>query len=245
MKWFDNEEFWSLFYNWMFPESSFAEAENQVIKIKNIVGLNSGSVLDLCCGPGRHSIPFSRSGFNVTAVDLQQFLLQKAMISAEKEGLDIEFTQEDMRKFIRRNSFDIAVSMYSSFGYFENRSDDKKVLKNVYESLRKGGFFILDIRGKEIHAMQYSETTSYEMPNGDLIIQINKMRDSWRVCDSKWIYLKKGGAYKYDLFLNLYSADEISNLLLEEGFSKVNIFGNLDGAPYDNKAERLIAIAEK
>lgn len=245
MSWFDNERFWTLFYDWMFPESLFIEAENQVVKIKNLAGLNSGSVLDLCCGPGRYSIPFAISGFSVTAVDLQQFLLQKAVKSAEKEGLEIEFVHEDMRRFSRSDSFDLALSMYSSFGYFENRSDDRKVVKNVYSSLKKGGSFILDLRGKEIHAMQYSETVSHELPNGDLVIQRNKVKNDWRVCDSKWIYVKDGISYTYDLFLNLYSGDELSNILENSGFSQVEIFGNLDGAPYDDKAERLVVVAKK
>lgn len=245
MDWFDNPEFWELFYDWMFPESSFIEAESQVKKIKVMLGLESGAVLDLCCGPGRHSIPFSKAGFKVTAVDLQPLLLHKAKKRAGEQSQSIEFVESDMRDFYRESSFDLAVSMYSSFGYFENRDDDRKVLQNVFKSLKEGGAFILDTRGKEIHAMQYSETTSYEMPNGDLIIQRNSMKESWRVCDSRWVYVKDGKSWSYDLFLNLYSGEEIYGMLREAGFSKVDIFGNLDAAPYDDKAERLVAVGRK
>ena len=69
MNWFSNSDFWSQFYEWMFTGESFDQARQQVEDIVNLTGISSGKVLDLCCGPGRHSVPFSKSGFEVTGVD--------------------------------------------------------------------------------------------------------------------------------------------------------------------------------
>ncbi len=52
MNWFENEELWTLFYEWMFPSDSFSEAVKQVDQIKKLLGIESGNILDLCCGPG-------------------------------------------------------------------------------------------------------------------------------------------------------------------------------------------------
>lgn len=245
MNWFENKEFWSLFYEWMFPSDSFDEARKQVEKIVSLTGLNSGNVLDLCCGPGRHSIPLSKIKFNVTSVDLNTFLLQKAIDYAKNERVEIEFIKENMLKFRRNNYFDLALSMYSSFGYFEDKKDDLKVLKNIYLSLKKNGSLVLDLRGKEIHALKYKETVSYEMPNGDLIIQRNKTKDSWSVCESNWLYIKGTKVYSFELILNLYSGKEITDLLRKVGFRDIKLFGDLSGSKYDDKAERLIVMAFK
>ncbi len=43
----------------------------------------------------------------------------------------------------------------------------------------------------------------------------------------------------------LYSASELSNLMQDCGFTKVHIFGDLSGSPYDNNAQRLVVKAEK
>lgn len=245
MKWFANEEFWSLFYEWMFPPESFKDAKNQVEDIKSLVSLDSGNVLDLCCGPGRHSVPFGKLSFNVTSVDLNTFLLQKAKNYAKDEGVEIEFVKKDMRKFFRKGYFNLVLSLYSSFGYFENRNDDLKVLNNIYLSLKKGGFVVLDLRGKEIHALTYKETVSYELPSGDLIFQRNRTTDNWSVCRSNWVYIKEDRAYSYELILNLYSGVEMINLLKKVGFSKVDIYGSLKGCKYDNNSQRLIVIGLK
>ena len=62
MNWFSNPDFWSLFYDWMFTAESFDQAREQVEDIVKLSGIASGTVLDLCCGPGRHSVPLRKAG---------------------------------------------------------------------------------------------------------------------------------------------------------------------------------------
>ena len=87
----------------------------------NIVSLlkidPGASILDLCCGPGRHSLELSRRGFSLTGVDRTKSYLEKARKQAETEGLKVEFIQEDMRSFCKSNTFDVVINLFtSSFG---------------------------------------------------------------------------------------------------------------------------------
>ncbi len=245
MEWFSNPAFWSLFYNWMFPPKSFAEAKKQIDDIVRLSGVSQGSVLDLCCGPGRHSVPLAKAGFDVTAVDLEGFLLEKARAYAERESVAVEFVNEDMRGFRRAESFDLIINMFSSFGYFEDSRDDLKVLENAAHSLRPGGRLLIDVRGKEIHARENAETVSYEMPSGDLIFHRNVVCEDWTRSRATWVYVQGKRAHTFNLIYNLYSAAELRALLSEAGFSAVAAYGNLKGEPYDDKAERLVAVATK
>ncbi|MGI9533394.1 MAG: class I SAM-dependent methyltransferase [Thermodesulfobacteriota bacterium] len=245
MDWFDNVVFWELFYDWMFSPQVFEEAKEQVDDIVKLTGINSGKVLDLCCGPGRHSIPFNKKGFEVTGVDLHQFLLDKAKSYSIKENLEIELVQADMRKFVRTDSYDLVINMYSSFGYFQNPDEDFHVLDNVYHSLKKDGKIIIDVRGKEIHAMQNIEIQSHDLPNGDLIIDRGKVRDGWTSVDSDWMYIKDGVLRSFQLNFNLYSGAELRRLMSKAGFQNVRLYGDLKGIPYNQKAKRLIAVGEK
>lgn len=97
MDWFTKADFWSLFYEWMFPVKSFEQATQQAKDIISLSGVTTGRVLDLCCGPGRHSVPLSKLGLDVTGVDLQPFLLEKAQDYASLENVTIDFVEEDMR----------------------------------------------------------------------------------------------------------------------------------------------------
>ena len=177
MNWFEQADFWYRFYDWMFPADSFEQAEAQIDNIKKLLGRTSGTVLDLCCGPGRYSIPLKKAGFEVTGVDLQSFLLGKAREYASRQNATIEFVEDDMRNFKRVQAFDLILNMYSSFGYFRNFEEDRRVLENAYFSLKSDGQILLDLRGKEVHAMRFTETVSSAMPNGDLIFQRTKTND--------------------------------------------------------------------
>ena len=245
MDWFDNAEFWELFYDWMFSPETFEEAKEQVNDIIKLTKITSGNVLDLCCGPGRHSIPLKKKGFEVTALDLHTFLLDKAKEYSVNENLNIDFTQGDMRNFVRSDFYNLVINMYSSFGYFQNPDEDIHVLNNVYHSLRKGGKFIVDIRGKEIHAMKNSEINIHELPNGDYIIDKSKVRDGWTSIDMNWIYIKENKAYSFELNYNLYSGAELRHMMNKVGFKNVRLYGYLKGIPYNQNAKRLIAVGEK
>ena len=168
MNWFAQTDFWSQFYDWMFPVESFEQAASQIDDLTQLLSITSGTVLDLGCGPGRFSVPLSKAGFGVTGVDLQPYLIEKAQAYAASENVTIEWVEADMRRFQRTDAFNVALNLYSSFGYFDNPEKDFRVIENVYASLKQGGQLLIDLRGKEIQAMKFTETHSSEMANGDL-----------------------------------------------------------------------------
>ena len=134
--WFADEDFWAAAYPFMFPEERFVKAAEQVDKILRLAGFEPRTVLDLCCGPGRHSAQFAKRGFRVTGVDRSPFLLQKARQCAAAENLDIEWIEQDMRAFRRPEGFDLAVNLFTSFGYFDDDAENRAVLRNVLPSTR-------------------------------------------------------------------------------------------------------------
>lgn len=245
MSWFDNNKFWSLFYGWMFPEESFHQAEEQVDDIIKMTGVEKGSILDLCCGPGRHSVPLAKKGFQVTGVDIQPMLLTNALEYSTREGVSVEYVEDNMLSFKRSNAFDLVICMFSSFGYFSDPEDDFRVIENVYHSLKPGGKFLIDVRGKEIHAMDNAKNFSQEMSNGDIIFHRSKVNKDWTRSDADWVYVSGKKAYKFQMSVNLYSGAELRTLLQKAGFSAVKVYGDLKGGPYDHNAKRLVVVAEK
>ena len=117
--WFEDDAFWELTYPFLFPEDPLAAAETEVGGLRKLVGAPFERVLDLCCGPGRHSVYLARQGAKVTGVDRSSFLLGKARALAEAEGVKVEWVQEDMRTFARPQAFDLVFNLCTSFGYFE------------------------------------------------------------------------------------------------------------------------------
>ena len=243
MAWFENEEFWRDLYPYMFPMERIAAAPEQVSQILALSGVRQGSVLDLCCGPGRHSVEFARNGFTVTGVDRSPYLLDRAREHAGNAEAAVEFVREDMREFRRPGAFDLAVNIFTSFGYFEDPEEELKVLRNVRESLRAGGVFVMELLGKEYLAGHWVNSRCLDFADGTLLVQRAKVREEWTRVFCEWTVIQGGEArtHRFDHFI--YSGRELKELLLRSGFSQVRLYGDLHGAPYGVDAQRLVAVA--
>jgi SAM-dependent methyltransferase len=243
--WHEEDAFWETAGPVLFTARRWEDAPSEVGAMVTLLGLSPGArVLDLCCGVGRHCLEFSRRGFQVTGVDRTATYLHEARRRAEEEGLQVEFIQEDMRTFVRPESFDAVINYFTSFGYFESEEDDRRVLANAYRSLRARGVLLIDMMGKEILARVFTER-GWREEDGMLILEDRKLTPDWSTIRNRWIILERGARREVTLTTRLYSAAELSRLLKGVGFGKVDVYGDLSGAPYDMEAKRLVVVACK
>lgn len=245
-KWYEDSKFWTTFSPFLFSEKQLSIAEEEVNQMVTLLKVKPGAhILDLCCGPGRHTVKLAQRGYQVTGVDNTKEFLKEAKLHAKKEKLKIEFVKEDMRKFRRVNSFDGAINMFTAFGYFENPKDDKRVLRNLYLSLRKGARLVMDLMGKEVLARKFLSRNWDILEDGTIHLQERKLSQNWSWIENRWILLKGNKRKDFYLAHRLYSGTELLDLLKEAGFSRVRIYGGLDGRDYNQDAKRLIAVAVK
>ena len=243
--WFENEAFWREAYAFMFPDTRIAEAADQVAKAIALTSPAGKAVLDLCCGPGRCSLALAKLGLSVTGVDRTKFLIDKARTRARKEAVHVEWIQEDMRNFVRKNSYDLALSMFTSFGYFETRDEDSLVLNNIFASLRPGGRILIDLLGKETLARIYQPSLAETAPDGSILIQQPQVLDGWSRLRNTWTVVRNGKARRFIIELNLYSGQELRERLEAAGFGEVKLYGNFEGDPYGPDARRLVAVGRR
>lgn len=243
--WFDDETLWRELHPFMFPPERFAQAATEIGKMLKLARPAGRAALDLGCGPGRCSLALARRGFRVTGVDKTAFLLNKARRNARQEGRAIEFVKADMRDFVRPDAFHLAISMYTTFGYFDEPADDLKVLRNVLASLKPGGRIFMEMMGKEVITRNYMKTIVEDHPDGAVLVQRNTPYDAWRRNRCEWLLIRGDRVKRYAFTLRLFSGGELADLLERAGFVKVRLFGSFDGVEYGLAAQRLIAVAEK
>jgi SAM-dependent methyltransferase len=244
--WHEDDAFWERFAPFMFTAERIELARADLDGALKLLGVAPGAkILDLCCGIGRHSLELARRGFVVTGVDRTRSYLERARQAAAAETLAVEFIESDMRAFVRLGAFDGAINLFTSFGYFDDPGEDLKVAHNLCESLRSGAGAIIDVLGKEVLARIFTERTWETLPNGWLLLQERKLRSGWDWIDSHHILIAPNDRREYSFGHRLYSGAELAALLRQAGFSEVTLHGSLTGTPYDNHAQRLIALARK
>ena len=91
-------------------------------------------VIDIGCGVGRLSKELAAVGYDVTGIDLSE----DQILSARETASNVRFEVGDMAD-PPKGPFDIAVNMYSSFGYMETPDGDLDCLRQWHAILRPGG----------------------------------------------------------------------------------------------------------
>ena len=92
-EWFEDESFWEALYPFLFPADRFDAAAGELDRIFDLIDFEGREVLDLCCGPGRHTVDLARRGYAVTGVDRSPFLLTKARERALAIGTEAEWVE--------------------------------------------------------------------------------------------------------------------------------------------------------
>lgn len=242
-EWFEDGSFWESYAPLMFDEAKWAEAPEVVEAIEKLVHLKpKASVLDLCCGVGRHAVEFARKGHMVTGVDLTLSYLEAAAETAEAAGLKIEFVRADARRFAHPGSFDLCVNLFTSFGYFRTEEEDIGLLANCARNLAPGGSLVLETIGKEVAARDFVKGEEFERAGWKVKTEYAVV-GPWKAETNRWIIERDGERVDRSFDLRLYSGVEMLRALRLAGFSRASIFGGLDGRPYDESAETLVALA--
>ncbi len=245
LPWHDDDLLWQALGPVRFTETIAQTTDIPVDRIVERLGGEPGArLLDLCCGIGRHSLEFARRGFRVTGVDRTESYLDQARRAASEEQLDVEFVREDMRRFRRPDAFDAAYNVYTSFGYFDDEEEDLEVLRSLHASLRTGGKLLMEMMGKEVLARVFRER-DWDDRDGTTLLQERKVSRDWSWIENRWVLLRGRERKEFTLAHRVYSAIELRGALEAVGFRGIDVFGGLDGRPYDHEARRLVIVAVK
>jgi cyclopropane fatty-acyl-phospholipid synthase-like methyltransferase len=143
---------WKPFFEGYTPEKYLEESFTrhtltEVDFLLDVCALQPGMrLLDMGCGPGRHSLELARRGLFVTGVDFTESFIAFGQEEAAREGLSerVEFVLADARDFVRPVHFDGAVCLCEgAFALLQTDEDNVRVLRHIAASLKPGAPFLL------------------------------------------------------------------------------------------------------
>lgn len=117
--------------------------------LREEIGPDRRTILDLGCGPGLYTERLAQSGYAVTGVDFSANSIAYARERAKKLGLNIDYSCLNYLDMEYQEQFDAVLMIYCDFGVLT--ADERALLvKKIYAALKPGGVFIFDALNKEV-----------------------------------------------------------------------------------------------
>ncbi|MGE5703105.1 MAG: class I SAM-dependent methyltransferase [Clostridia bacterium] len=202
----------------------------------------SGRVLDLCCGSGRHSRALAKHGYDVVGVDLSPVLL--ALANEQNTLENLAFYQYDMRDTPFENEFDIVFNLFTSFGYFTRDEENAQVIANMAKALKPGGEVVIDFLNPAYLKANLVAHSSRQLE--ELHIEEDRMIEDGFVKKRITLTDDSAGSREYWEQVRLYEADEMKQMLIAAGFTGIQLFGSYACDPYVGpESQRMIFYAQK
>jgi SAM-dependent methyltransferase len=199
-------------------------------------------ILDLPCGQGRHAIELAKRGYDVTAVDLSAFLLGVGRERAATLGVRVRFFQGDMREVLSGERFQLVLNLFTSFGYFADAADDRKVAVAAAAMLEPGGRFVVELINGDRLMRNFQDREWFTV--GEATVMERRSLD--RQTRVMTVERTVSGPAHSDVnhhAVRLYGPPEIERLLRDAGFAAVDLYGDWDGSPATQESLRVVAIA--
>jgi len=235
-QWFD-----SSFYHQLYANRDEQEAALFIDELVNELQPAANSrMLDLGCGNGRHSKYLASKGFDVTGLDLAASSIRQAK---KWETGKLHFYRHDMRVPFGRNAFDHVFNFFTSFGYFDDPSQDRKVVTNIYSALKPGGVLVMDYINS-VHAEKKLVPAEKKEIDG-IIYHITRWTTDTHFFKKIRIETM-GEPVEHIERVKKFSVDDFKNLFAHCGLQFEKLCGDYYLNEYDiQTSPRLILIATK
>lgn len=221
------------------------QADQEVDFVIRQLGIRTEeTVLDLCCGFGRHLDALRRRDISAVGVDLSPSLLAIA-----RERLRVPLVCADMRMLPFTGGgagFHALVNFFTSFGYFETARDNIEAAREMARVLRPGGRFSIDLMNREpaiaglIPRSERRKGEIHIVEERSFNERRSRIEKSIRVTD-----LRSGVERSYFESVRVYSPAEIRDLLGTAGLAVERLFGSFRGEPFGPESPRMIVTGRR
>ena len=236
-EWF--EEWFGEEYLRLYPHRDDRDAESVVALIRRHAEVHGRRTLDLACGPGRHARHLLDAGASVVGFDLSPALLARARHAV---GPPLRLVRGDMRALpFAPGSFGVVVNLFTSFGYFTDDDEHRRVFREIARVLAPGGAFVIDY-------FNANHVRTTLVPHEEHEIGERRVATERRISvDGRFVIKEIRMMDEGRSFLErvrLFTPEELQAMLGEAGLTVRKRFGDYDGGPIANGSPRAILLTE-
>lgn len=207
------------------------------------------TIADFGCGPGLYSKKLAQRQATVTGIDFSPRSVEYARDTAQKEGLNINYVNQNYLEFESDDRFDLIIMIMCDFCAL-SPVQRNSILSTFRTLLKPGGHVLLDVY--TLHAFQQREETA--------MYQVNLLNGFWspdkyygflntfkyeeeKVILDKYTILEAGGIKTVYNWLQHFDPEMLKAEFSASGLSIENFYSDVAGSLYDpnaNKSEMAV-----
>ncbi|RAU84314.1 SAM-dependent methyltransferase [Pontibacter arcticus] len=197
-------------------------------------------ILDLACGKGRHAVYINQQGYDVTGIDLSQ---QSITHARQFENDRLHFERHDMREVYQPETFDFILNLFTSFGYFDNETENVVALVATAKSLKHGGKLVIDFMNTDLTIERL--VANEEKTLGGIHFKIHRGVENGFIVKTIR-FTDKGEDHCYQERVRALRKEDFLEYFAMSQLRLVEIFGDYNLNPYQSEtSERMIFVLKK
>ncbi len=203
-------------------------------------------ILDVPCGQGRHAHLLAEAGFRVDGIDYSRQLLSAAL--RRGTGPLLHYRRADMRNLpaVWTNRFAAVVNVFTSFGFFDDPSDDARVIAEFSRVLEPGGVFVWHGASRDGVMSRFLSRDWWETADGTIVMQERSFDALSGVLGiESTIRRKTGRTTRRKHRIRLYTATRLAELCAREGLIVEEAFDGFSSRPLTRRSTEMLLVARK
>lgn len=245
------KEWWASYFDEEYlreyePLFTLERDRREVARIIEVLGLPSGArVLDVPCGQGRHAHLLAEAGFRVDGVDLSPQLLARAR--ERGTGPTLRYRRADMRRLPAQwtRRFDAVLNLFTSFGFFREPADDRRVMTEFARVLRPGGTLVWHGGSRDGVMAGFLRRDWWQTKDGTIHAQERSFDALAGILtvESRWYGPAGPGAREHHI--RLYTATQIAELCADVGLIVEEGYEGWRDQPITRRSSEMMLVARK
>jgi len=228
------------------PLFSLERDRQEAARLIDVMGLPSGArLLDVPCGQGRHAHLLAEAGYDVDGLDYSKELLAKA--KQRGTGRTLRYTRGDMRHLPAKwtGRFDAVLNLFTSFGFFAEPADDRRVIAEFARVLKPDGLLVWYGGNRDGVMARFLERDWWQTTDETLIAQERSFDPLSGILTvhTVWSGRKNRGSREHRI--RLYTPTRLAELCAEAGLYVEAAYDGLRDRPLVRSSSEMLVVARK